>query len=137
MMTHGSVCRQVSISAVIVRNSCGMCSKREQGTAVATKHRHSTQSSAPVQVGNEVYNPSYADPTVVLAMRNIHSALKARHLDTSIKVVTPCQMGIIQNTYPPSTSSFVGPVRSEVRQLLQFLTDTGKSGEDRWQLQVG
>ena len=81
-----------------------------------------------------MYNPYYADPTVVRAMRNIHSALQARHLDASIKVVTPCKMDIFQNTYPPSASSFVGPVQSEVRQLLQFLADTGESGGDRWHL---
>lgn len=137
VMTRGSVCCQVGISADIVRNLCGTCDKREPGTPVTTECRQHTPSSAPVQVGNEVYNPSYADPAVVLAMRNIHSALRARHLDASIKVVTPCQMTIFQNTYPPSASSFVGPVQSEARRLLQFLADTGKSGEDRWQLRVG
>ena len=78
-----------------------------------------------IAVGNEV--PAGDAALVVLpAMRNVHDALVAAGLSSSIKVSPAVRMDVIADSYlPPSRGDFSHDVQRHMVPVARFLADTG------------
>ncbi|KAG6416738.1 hypothetical protein SASPL_124174 [Salvia splendens] len=79
-----------------------------------------------IAVGNEVYT---GDDTTLIsylvpAMVSIHSALSRLSLDQSIKVSTPNNLAVLEESFPPSAGSFRPELAAVMPQFLQFLAAT-------------
>lgn len=81
-----------------------------------------------IDVGNEILGGDSPDPSLmenlVPAMASIHGALAQLGLDSYIQVSTPCSLGILAGSYPPSVGSFKAEVSEVMYRLLQFLART-------------
>ncbi|XP_042008780.1 glucan endo-1,3-beta-glucosidase 14-like [Salvia splendens] len=76
-----------------------------------------------IAVGNEVYT---GEGTALLtqlvpAMVSIHAALARLGLDRSIKVSTPNNLAVLEESYPPSAGRFRPEVAAIMPQFLRFL----------------
>eukprot|EP00244_Chara_vulgaris_P011245 TRINITY_DN5505_c0_g1_i1.p1 TRINITY_DN5505_c0_g1~~TRINITY_DN5505_c0_g1_i1.p1 ORF type:complete len:394 (-),score=40.10 TRINITY_DN5505_c0_g1_i1:95-1276(-) len=80
-----------------------------------------------IVVGNEAdfQGNTHHLPKLLPAMRNVHKALHHFGLDSQIKVTHPFSYGIMGNSYPPSAGAFKEDLKPMMRDLLQFLADTG------------
>ncbi|XP_047940354.1 glucan endo-1,3-beta-glucosidase 14-like [Salvia hispanica] len=79
-----------------------------------------------IAVGNEVYT---GDDTTLIsylvpAMVSIHSALSRLSLDQFIRVSTPNNLAVLQESFPPSAGSFRPELAAVMPQFLQFLAAT-------------
>ncbi|KAL3851491.1 hypothetical protein ACJIZ3_013373 [Penstemon smallii] len=79
-----------------------------------------------IAVGNEVFTGG--DTTLITylvpAMVNIHAALVRFGLSQFIHVSTPNSLAVLQNSYPPSSGSFLPELNQIMPQFLQFLGTT-------------
>ena len=89
------------------------------------KNYPATQIEA-IAVGNEVFHQrpdlSWA---LVPAMWNIYNALKNLKLEGAIRVSSPVALSAIDKSFPPSEGSFHGNLRPVIRQMLDFIRQTG------------
>ncbi|KAH6773523.1 Glycosyl hydrolase superfamily protein [Perilla frutescens var. hirtella] len=79
-----------------------------------------------IAVGNEVFT---GDDTTLIsylvpAMVSIHAALARLGLDQYIKVSTPNNLAVLQESYPPSAGTFRPELNRIMPQFLQFLAAT-------------
>ncbi|KAL8460934.1 hypothetical protein ACS0TY_032436 [Phlomoides rotata] len=79
-----------------------------------------------IAVGNEVFTGD--DTTLITylvpAMVSIHAALVKLGLDQYIKVSTPNNLAVLQESYPPSAGAFRPELNGIMPQFLQFLAAT-------------
>nr|XP_048323702.1 glucan endo-1,3-beta-glucosidase-like isoform X3 [Ziziphus jujuba var. spinosa] len=61
-----------------------------------------------IAVGNEVHVEDAETRYLLPAMQNIQSAISAANLQDQIKVSTAIYSGLLENSFPPSTSAFRG-----------------------------
>lgn len=78
-----------------------------------------------IAVGNEV-SPLLPESAqyvsyVLPAMKNLYNAIYAAGLSSQIKVTTAIEMGLMTNTYPPSSSVFRADVAYYINPIIQFL----------------
>eukprot|EP00249_Psilotum_nudum_P004237 c17777_g1_i1 orf=383-1750(-) len=81
-----------------------------------------------VTVGNEVLstNNELLISQIVPVMVNLHTVLVSMGLDSQVKISSPNSLGILQNSVPPSSGSFLsGPSASLLGPMLSFLNQTG------------
>lgn len=78
-----------------------------------------------VAVGTEVLTITNLSQYLLPAMSNIHTALTKAGLADSIKVSTPHSMSVLQKSFPPSAGRFNTSFAPVVRDILQFLQQTG------------
>ncbi|KAG5407656.1 hypothetical protein IGI04_013775 [Brassica rapa subsp. trilocularis] len=80
-----------------------------------------------ITVGNEVLLSK--DPNLVSqllpAMQNVQKALEAVSLGGKIKVSTVHAMSVLGSSEPPSSGSFASGYQAGLKDILQFLSDTG------------
>lgn len=79
-----------------------------------------------IAVGNEILGNDDMTQVANLipAMVSIHGALVQLRLDQYIKVSTPCSLGVLEESYPPSAGSFKKELNGVMAQFLQFLSST-------------
>ncbi|XP_042479044.1 glucan endo-1,3-beta-glucosidase 11-like [Macadamia integrifolia] len=79
-----------------------------------------------ISVGNEVFTTSDSSvmANVVPAMISIHGALVELGLDSYIQVSTASSLGVLTNSFPPSSGSFRNDLTGVMSQFLQFLWNT-------------
>ncbi|OWM63872.1 hypothetical protein CDL15_Pgr006134 [Punica granatum] len=81
-----------------------------------------------IHVGNEILGGDSSDPALmtnlVPAMASLQRALAQLGLDSHIQVSSPCSLGVLAESYPPSGGSFKGELSGVMYQLLQFLAST-------------
>nr|BAW35426.1 beta-1,3-glucanase [Drosera adelae] len=81
-----------------------------------------------IAVGNEIRPNNGASQYaqyVLPAMQNIWNAVKQYGLSNNIKVSTPWEMGVVTNTYPPSSGEFDPSIQSYTQPIIRFLVDNG------------
>ncbi|KAL3699456.1 hypothetical protein R1sor_017478 [Riccia sorocarpa] len=79
-----------------------------------------------VSLGNEIL--AYASdlaPMLLPAMENLHSALVSLGLDAKVKVSTASSLGILDDSEPPSNSTFRSWEASVLAPVFGFLSRTG------------
>uniref|UniRef100_A0A1D1YYE9 Glucan endo-1,3-beta-glucosidase, basic vacuolar isoform n=1 Tax=Anthurium amnicola TaxID=1678845 RepID=A0A1D1YYE9_9ARAE len=78
-----------------------------------------------IAVGNELI-PGAAEAQFVLpAMRNVYAALSSAGLQSSVKVSTAVDTGVLGRSYPPSAGEFSAAAGGYMGPILQFLATTG------------
>ncbi|KAL3819750.1 hypothetical protein ACJIZ3_005655 [Penstemon smallii] len=82
-----------------------------------------------IAVGNEISplenGGSSIAPSVAPAMQNIYDAITASGLGKKVKVSTALSMGILGNSYPPSSGVFKSEIRSSfIDPIVKFLAKT-------------
>ncbi|KAJ3692994.1 hypothetical protein LUZ60_012089 [Juncus effusus] len=80
-----------------------------------------------ILLGNEVISTS--NETIILSlvptMRNLHTSLVRFSLQNKIKISSPHSLGILSNSFPPSSGKFKhGYLREVLKPLLSFLKAT-------------
>nr|XP_048323700.1 glucan endo-1,3-beta-glucosidase-like isoform X1 [Ziziphus jujuba var. spinosa] len=78
-----------------------------------------------IAVGNEVHVEDAETRYLLPAMQNIQSAISAANLQDQIKVSTAIYSGLLENSFPPSTSAFRGGASSFMIPIVTFLVNNG------------
>ncbi|CAA2992442.1 glucan endo-1,3-beta-glucosidase 11-like [Olea europaea var. sylvestris] len=80
-----------------------------------------------IAVGNEVltFNDSVLSSNLLPAMENVHTALVNLNLDKQVVVTTAHNLGILENSYPPSSGSFRKDLTQRLTCILDFHSKTG------------
>ncbi|WP_187696522.1 glycosyl hydrolase family 17 protein [Xanthovirga aplysinae] len=77
-------------------------------------------------VGNEVFHPAFNgqyDQVIIPAMQNLLKEVQKEGLD--IKIVTPINYDVFENTFPPSSGRFKAELKPIFRQLFTLLNEQG------------
>lgn len=77
-----------------------------------------------IAVGNEQI-PSGNAQFILPAMRNIYTAIQSANLQDQIKVSTAVHMAVVNNSYPPSRTTFTDEAATVLGPIAGFLSDTG------------
>ncbi|XP_024522150.1 glucan endo-1,3-beta-glucosidase 13 [Selaginella moellendorffii] len=107
----------------------GIAQSQSSATAwVATNllpHLPATRITA-IAAGSEVLTAATDDDAYLLsAMQNLYTALQNAALDRSIKISTPHAMGVIANSFPPSSATFDARFAPLLSPILDFIANTG------------
>ncbi|XP_071689101.1 glucan endo-1,3-beta-glucosidase 11-like [Rutidosis leptorrhynchoides] len=77
-----------------------------------------------IAIGNEVLGGADQELWEVLlpAVKNVHSALEALHLDDDVEVSSPHSAGVFASSYPPSAGAFKETLIPYMKPLLEFFS---------------